>query len=319
MKIWSFVLIPSLALAGSGSIAEAQTDPVAAEVLFREAREAVKRGDLRAACPKFAESQRLDPAAGTLFNLADCEERTGKLASAWQHYIQAQGELPRGDDRATAARERAARLEKRLPRLTLRFAGDLAGARVLRDGVELGAASLGVAIPADPGEHVIVVRLASGKQTETHLRLAEGEARIVDLVLPSPSAPTDSSAAPAATAPTSPAPSGELPQSTPWAGRVLLGGGGLALVVGAITGVMVFSKKSTFESECDARKVCSQQGLDAASSGRTLGAVSTVSFAVGAALVGLGAYLVVSNGTSKTSLAPSLSPHLAGLHLEHRF
>ena len=58
-----------------------------------------------------------DPAAGTLFNLADCEERTGKLASAWQHYKQAAEQFPAGDERVAVANEHATKLEKRAPKL----------------------------------------------------------------------------------------------------------------------------------------------------------------------------------------------------------
>src|SRR5687768_8531645 len=52
-------------------------DAAAGEALFIEGRRLMKVGDRPAACAKFAESQRLDPAVGTLANLADCEEQRG--------------------------------------------------------------------------------------------------------------------------------------------------------------------------------------------------------------------------------------------------
>ena len=46
-----------------------------------------------------------------------------------------------------------------MPHLTVRIrAADLEGATVLRDETELGTASLGVALPVDPGAHVLVLR-----------------------------------------------------------------------------------------------------------------------------------------------------------------
>ncbi|HEU4534580.1 MAG TPA: tetratricopeptide repeat protein, partial [Polyangiaceae bacterium] len=74
-------LAAALVLAAGGP-ARANETSDRAEALFREGREAMKRGDLDEACPKFSESQELDPSAGTLLNLALCEQRKGEGARA---------------------------------------------------------------------------------------------------------------------------------------------------------------------------------------------------------------------------------------------
>jgi hypothetical protein len=51
-----------------------------AQALFDEARQLTAAGRYVEACPKFAESQRIDPSMGTRFYLADCLEHIGKLA-----------------------------------------------------------------------------------------------------------------------------------------------------------------------------------------------------------------------------------------------
>jgi hypothetical protein len=61
--------------------ADRANDSATAEALFAAGREAIRRGDYQAACPMFAESNRLDPAVGTVLNLAICEEHLGQLAS----------------------------------------------------------------------------------------------------------------------------------------------------------------------------------------------------------------------------------------------
>jgi len=53
-----------------------------AERMFAEGVALVAKGQHAEACPKFERSQELDPALGTQFNLADCREKTGRLAAA---------------------------------------------------------------------------------------------------------------------------------------------------------------------------------------------------------------------------------------------
>src|SRR5688572_25737334 len=99
-----FVAAPSAALAQQEG---------AAEVLFREARAAMRKGDVARACPKFAESYRLDPSLGTLLNLALCEEQQGRIVSAWTKFKHFLDSAPLSDKRREIARERVAELEPR--------------------------------------------------------------------------------------------------------------------------------------------------------------------------------------------------------------
>jgi hypothetical protein len=57
-------------------------NPAAAEALFEQARAAMAAGSYDIACARFRDSDKLDPAVGTRFNLADCEERRGRVATA---------------------------------------------------------------------------------------------------------------------------------------------------------------------------------------------------------------------------------------------
>src|SRR5688572_24676732 len=82
-----------LTLFGERTAAAQLTDPAAAEALFQEGRRLLKIDEVLAACSKFDESLRLDPAIGTLINVAACQERLGRTATAWQHWRAAADQL----------------------------------------------------------------------------------------------------------------------------------------------------------------------------------------------------------------------------------
>ena len=95
--LWGVCFILLTMLSSRPAAADAAT--VTAEALFRQGRDAMQRQDYETACARFAESNRLDVAAGTLMNLATCEEKLGRVATAWQHWREAIDLLPAGDDR----------------------------------------------------------------------------------------------------------------------------------------------------------------------------------------------------------------------------
>lgn len=293
-------------------------DPAAAEALFLDGRQDVQRSDYAAACPKFAESERLDPAAGTLINLSDCEEHLGLLASAWEHWRAAIDQLAPEDPRLPVIKERATSLEKRLSHLTIKLVASAPhDTRVTRDDVEIGDASRGIALPVNAGEHVIVVGL-EGRTRRFTVAISEGESKEI-VVEP---APAPILLPPAVLAPPRfNDPEVEAPHSTRALGLAIAGVGVAGLAVGTVTGVMAIGKKSVVGANCDSSKACNIHGYDAAVAGRTLSTVSTIAVVAGLVGVAAGAFLVVSSPRAKTSAsaraASSLTPsfHLSGASL----
>jgi hypothetical protein len=153
----------------AGTAWAASADEAAAEALFEEGRKLMAAGDYAHACPKLAESQRLDPGSGTALNLADCYEKVGKLASSWAAFKDAET-LARNTGNATRRDEavrRAAFLEPRLSKLTILVPPALrtvTGLQVLRDGVPVGEGQWDSAIPVERGEHTLEAR-APGRRT----------------------------------------------------------------------------------------------------------------------------------------------------------
>jgi hypothetical protein len=275
-------------------------DAAAAEVLFHEGRAASDAGDHHKACEKFHESHRLDPAPGTMLNIADCEERIGRLATAWTFYRAVTQKLPPNDERATVAKSRAEQLEPRLPKLALRLeAGAPAGSRVLRDGVELKTASLDVALPVDPGKHVIEVTAPGHAPRRYELTIGEAELVTRDVA---PGMRRESSPALGASA------SADHGSGTRTLGWVLGGVGVVGVATFAVTGMMVLDRKSVVDENCDAGKRCNQAGADAAESGRTLGTISGVSLIVGGVALAAGAYFVLSSDGERPTTALVAGP-----------
>jgi hypothetical protein len=283
------VLTLSASLTLTASVARA--DSVTAEALFQSGREALDKGNVEAACERFEESYRLEPRPGTALNLGNCRERLGQVASAWQRFREAAQTLPADDARSAVAKERASALAGKVPKLVLRTPEDAEGWVVLRDGVELGSASLNLALPVDPGSHRIEVRAPGRAPWKTTADVALGEQREVVLVAGNATTP---SSADVSLPPSTPERSS--PRTLGW----VLGGVGVAgVATSLVTGAMVLSKGSTVDKECE-NKQCTAAGLDAADAGRTLSTVSTVAAVVGAASLGLGIYFLVSGDSTKT-------------------
>ena len=144
------------------SPAGAQSDDVArAEELFREAKRLIDQRRYDEACPKLAESQRLDPAGGTALTLALCHQAAGRLATATRAFetaLEFAGRDGRAD-RAKVARAAVAKLTPLLSRLVVRVdaqSAALSDLRVERDGDVVERGAFDVAVPVDGGEHTIV-------------------------------------------------------------------------------------------------------------------------------------------------------------------
>lgn len=155
---WLVALALALAIARPASADPPDPKLERADELFAEAK-ALEATNLPEACNKFAQSLRYNPAAiGTLLNVALCDEKLGRIASAVGKFIEARDRsreqgLP---EHLRAAEDHLAALQPRVPHLAIRLTEQLSDTKVLVDDRVIDPDTLGD-IPLDPGPHTVTV------------------------------------------------------------------------------------------------------------------------------------------------------------------
>jgi hypothetical protein len=318
--LWVLVTIASLAVVTFPRSAQAQeSNSAAAQSLFDEARTLMHKGRYAEACPKFEESQRLDPGAGTLLNLAVCYEKTGRTASAWTMYLEA-GTAARAAgnaDRAKLAKERAAALATRLPRITIHVTKQRDdGMEVQRDGSSVRGAQLGTAIPADPGPHTVSATAPGRKAWQTTIMLRDGAQETVVVPelesaapgeaqatkRPTPTRLVDQDKAPAR-APTSTS-SAATTQRVFAIIAATVGTAGVA--GGTVFGLRSLSARNEAQKTCDGPACTSAEGVEFRSEAITNGNMSTAAFIIGGVGLAAGAvlWLTAPDGSTQVGVGP---------------
>jgi hypothetical protein len=253
---------PALGLADPTS-----DDQRRAALLFEEARQRMAEGHYEEACPRFAESNRLDPEVGTQMNLARCYEIAGRTASAWSTWRAAayaagakklltndEAERKRQADREVYARSRIDFLSDHLLYVTLRVpATDGAAIDVRLDGEVVPPERWGVQTPIDPGVHGVAAQAPGRRLWSAQFEVAEVSAPTVTMTVPVLAAAAPSSAD---VVPTAPPDHGDTTASGMRAGAIAAAA---AAVVGAGVGAgfgwAAIDAHSRAEADCclDAR------------------------------------------------------------------
>jgi tetratricopeptide (TPR) repeat protein len=304
--------VPSTAWAG---------DKEAAEGLFQAGRALMTQERYARACPKFAEAYELEPGVGIQFNLADCYEKLGKLASAWINFHEVVSKVQGSEhqNRLEIARQRLTAIEPRLTKLVIDPQEPAQGLTIRRGNQAVGPAQWRVPIAVDPASYWIDAA-APGK-TNWRMQVAvEGEGKLIKVTIPPLSDAV--AAAPKLGEPSGAADEPEAPSdgsAQTVAGLVIAGAGLVGVVIGAAFGGVAISKKDEAEPHCPQPNSCYDPGADLLEEAQTAGDISTVALAVGGALLvgGVVVWLTAPSDSSQEAatltLAPQLGPTQAGL------
>lgn len=251
---------------------------VDADALYYTGLAEMGAGHYETGCKALADSMHLNPRPGTLFTLASCEDRRGRVATAvarFGEYLALYDRLPddrkeEQTDRPTEARAALQRLLEDLPQLTLSLPTTApVGTVVKRDGEVLAASTLGTAMPLDPGVHLVSTQAPGGPVWEQRITMTKGEKKRLPLEVKTPARSTHGLAA------------------------YVVGGTGITgLIAGGILGGLAVGQKGIINQHCGAgidavdARACDSTGLTAANTGKALGLGSTIALATGGAALG---------------------------------
>lgn len=298
-----------------GAWADQSSDQTIAQTLFDEAVKLMDKGQFADACPKLAESQRLDPGGGTLLNLGFCRQNEGKLASAWAAYNEALSQAIKDGrkDRESTARVHVDELEGKYSKLAIDVtdaARKIASLEISIDGTPVRQAAWGTLVPIDRGTHAIVVSAPNKKAYNTSLEVtADGTTQRVSIpALENAPIVIDRTRGSGTEKVTS---RGQI-----IAGVITAGLGVVGVGVGIGSGIAALDAKSQADKMCvyPPGTACDQKGFDTNERAKTYAWLSDFGIGIGAAAI-IGGVVLVLTSTHTVHVAPVVGPSAAGAML----
>jgi hypothetical protein len=298
------------------AVADPALDPniAKADELFSEGRSLIA-SNLLQACAKFDESLHYNPAAiGTLLNVALCDEKLGRIASAVAKFSEARDRAKEQGlvEHLRAAEERIQALEPSVPHVAITLAETLPETAILIDD-KLVALDAIASVAVDPGERVIVVSAPGRLPYRQKIVLAIAEHK--DLAIPA--------LARSVTVHSSQRRIGQI------AAGVGVGVGGIGVGVG-LYALHLYNKQFD-DGRCQhtpaAGDLCQPSGQSRTERARFLGNVGTVIGIAGGVLAGLGGFLwyiapastASYRGEARLSVVPRVSGDSLGVAAIGRF
>lgn len=303
------VLVGALVLAAVRPAA-ADDNIAKADALFAEGVK-LRDSDVELACAKFGESLELNPQAiGTLLNVAVCDEKQGRIATAVRRFREARQRAAEDKlaEHLKLANEKIAALSPDVPHVKIRFLAPPPHAEptVIFDG-RLITPGTSDDVAADPGERVLVVSAPGYVSFQKTILITKGARTTIDV----------------------PALAKAVSSSRRTVGKLAVLSGGALTVTGVTLGYFASRRyRRQFDSD-ECRYVggdpsCSPDGHSAIKSARTLGNVGTVIGGVGLAAAITGGilwYFAPARPTSERSvrIVPQVAPDASGVAVVGRF
>ncbi|MET0791383.1 MAG: PEGA domain-containing protein [Polyangiaceae bacterium] len=289
-----------------------------ARALFQRAIELEQAGNYTTALEQFRDVGQVRMTPQVRFHIATCEEKLGRLVTALGGYQLAFADADSvGEDFKSEVDRAVSRLQASIPKLVIERSTGAEAAEIQLDGVALGASSVGVPVPLDPGPHAVTAKAPGFLSFSETVTIAENDEKKVEVVLtPEPQQARVS---------ISPAVDVEKPNKKliPY----VIGGVGVASLIGS--GVLFALRQSTLsdlDKKCGPDRQCPNSAAGEVSNLGLYNVTAQIALGVGVVGVGTAVTLLVlqkkhapPSTTSGTTFLPSAPNSALGMSWVGRF
>lgn len=296
------------AVAPSASAQLSAQDKAVADAFFDEGLKLLRAGKFADACPKLAESERIDPAVGTALYLGECYERIGKIASAQAMFQEGYDFAKRRNDgRSAVAKDHHDKLRPSTLTVVLAPGAQVDGLAIVRDAEAMSMLQLGLPLPCDGGTHVVVASAPGKKKLAQTVNVPLKEGTVT---LTIPKLEDEERVAPPVVVTPQPTSSGGARRLV---GLTIGGVGLVGIAVGSIAGLVAtldWNASNSTTNGCNSGStLCpTQHGIDLRSSAETWATVSTVGLIAGGVLAVTGLIVILTSPKARSQTAWTIAP-----------
>lgn len=260
-----------------------------ARAQFQRGIELEQAGNFTEAIQQFREVGQVRMTPQVRFHIAFCEEGLGRLVTALGGYDLALAEADTvGPDFKSEVETTIGKLRERIPKLFIERGEGADAALVQLDGVDLGASSIGVEVPLDPGPHKVTATAPGYHPYDSTVELKEREITKVTLELvvntepPKPPPPPQ-----IVIVEPDKGPDRTIPYIVGGAGIAFLAAGGALFALGQTT-------KAELEKDCPDPSKCGESNRETYDRYKFYNTAWKISAGVGVAAVGTAVVLILT-------------------------
>ncbi|HUJ59975.1 MAG TPA: hypothetical protein VLX92_15830 [Kofleriaceae bacterium] len=300
------LLVVALAVTAHAAWADPAEDRARSDQLFEEGKALEKADNLLGACAKYEQALALNRnAVGTILNVALCDEKAGKVASAYNLFSDARDRAREQnlEHHEKAALEHLDSLRNEVPHLAVAFSEPPSSDTELLVNGQVVPIAKATDVLVDPGTCTIVVSRPGRVPFETKVAVARAQRLAVAVPMLAPPV--------------------VVKNGRRTVGMVLTFSGAGVTITGIVLGLYAKSRYDHYLNDTDCNSmtgVCGSEGYAGTNRALTLGNAGTAVTISGLVVTAIGGYLwVFAHHDEQLTVAPSVGADHAGIIAIGRF